>query len=442
MLCKYMLSSPGKAFRMKKKRTKGKKWIAAVLLPVFLTAGCGRQGKVETYPDIAEPEAQITFFGNKYEPENVVVIEEILTSFMEENPDIYISYESLKGNDYYDALMKRMETGNGDDIFMVNHDTALQLEEEGKLCELSGLSTIPDFTVRILDQMSDEGEIYWVPTTVSAFGLYCNLDLLEENGQKVPETLPEWEAVCDYFTDMGVTPVIANNDISLKTLAIGRSFYCLYQEGSQKEVFGRINRGEESLGEYLKDGFSVSEAFLKKGYINSEEALVTKKTSEDLELFAQGKAPFMLTGGWAADRVKAMAPELRFTVVPYPVLEQGSVLVINADTRIAVNEDSQYKEEAKKFVEYFTGQENIRKFADNQCSFSPLTGGAPASSEEIQPLIDMYQEEKTVIGADSDLKVPIWDLTAECAVKLLSGEELPEVLEWLDEQAEAGEAGR
>ena len=27
-------------------------------------------------------------------------------------------------------------------------------------------------------------------------------------------------------------------------------------------------------------------------------------------------------------------------------------------------------------------------------------------------------------------------------VKLLSGEELPEVLEWLDEQAEAGEAGR
>ena len=99
-------------------------------------------------------------------------------------------------------------------------------------------------------------------------------------------------------------------------------------------------------------------------------------------------------------------------------------------------------EEAKKFVEYFTGLENIRKFADNQCSFSPLTGGAPASSKEIQPLIDMYQEEKTVIGADSDLKVPIWDLTAECAVKLLSGEELPEVLEWLDEQAEAGEAGR
>ena len=61
----------------------------------------------------------------------MVVIEKYSPLFMEENPDIYISYESLKGNDYYDALMKRLETGNGDDIFMVNHDTALQLEEEG-----------------------------------------------------------------------------------------------------------------------------------------------------------------------------------------------------------------------------------------------------------------------------------------------------------------------
>ena len=153
---------------------------AVFLASALMLGGCGTGNKVVNFEIPNENVTTITFFGNKYEPENVVVIEEILTSFMEENPDIYISYESLKGNDYYDALMKRMETGNGDDIFMVNHDTALQLEEEGKLCELSGLSTIPDFTVRILDQMSDEGEIYWVPTTVSAFGLYCNLDLLEE----------------------------------------------------------------------------------------------------------------------------------------------------------------------------------------------------------------------------------------------------------------------
>lgn len=423
---------------MKDKGINWKKGMALFLLPALLAAGCSGRGKVEIYTENTEPRVELTFFGNKYEPENVVVIEEILTTFMEENPDIRISYESLKGNDYYDALMKRMNTGNGDDIFMVNHDTALELEEEGKLMELSGLETLPDFSVRVMDQMDKDGKIYWVPTTVSAFGLYCNQDLLKEHGQKIPQTLPEWEQICDYFVDQGITPVIANNDISLKTLAIGRSFYSMYQEGTQKEVFDRINKGEESLGSCLEDGFSIAEEFLEKGYINAEEALNTKKTSDDLALFAEGNTPFMLTGGWAADRVKAMEPGFAFTVVPYPVLEEGAVLVINADTRIAVNQDSRYKEEAERFVEYFTTRENIVKFADNQCSFSPLKGGEHASCEEIQPLIDTYQEGKTVIGSDSALQMPIWDLTADCSVKLLSGDDLSEVLAWLDGQLAAG----
>ena len=41
----------------------------------------------------------------------------------------------------------------------------------------------------MLSQMQDEGGIYGVPTIVSAFGLYCNLDLLKEHKQEVtPES--------------------------------------------------------------------------------------------------------------------------------------------------------------------------------------------------------------------------------------------------------------
>ena len=73
---------------------------------------------------------------------------------------------------------KRMDAGKGDDVFMVNHDIVLELEEEGKLAELSELDIITDYTDTMLSQMEDQGDIYWVPTTVSAFGLYCNQTLL------------------------------------------------------------------------------------------------------------------------------------------------------------------------------------------------------------------------------------------------------------------------
>lgn len=141
----------------------------------------------------------ITFFGNKYETENVIVIEEIITGFMKENPDVRVSYESLKGTEYYDALSKRMEAGKGDDIFMVNHDAVLELRDKGQLADLSAVSTLSNYTESMLSQMEDDGEIYWLPTTVSVFGLYCNMDLLKEHKQKIPENLGEWEDTCGYF---------------------------------------------------------------------------------------------------------------------------------------------------------------------------------------------------------------------------------------------------
>lgn len=407
---------------------------AASLALLLALGGCGMKNSVVSYPDAMEDVTTITFFGNKYEPENVAVIEDIISAFMKENPDIRVSYESLKGTEYFEALEKRMAAGKGDDVFMVNHDAVLKLEAAGQLADLSGLSTIASYTDRMRSQMEENGKIYWAPTTVSVFGLYCNMDLLHAHKQQVPQTLPEWEAVCGYFAAQGITPIIANNDISLKTLAIGRGFHDVYQENRQAEVYSRLNKGGETLGQYLAPGFSIAADFIQKGYIDAELALHTKKTSDDLQEFIKGESPFMLTGAWAAGRVKTMQPGFTFQVEPLPILEDGALLVVNADTRLSVNANSSNKEAALQFVEYFTKAENIQRFADEQSSFSPLQGGSPSSVKEIQPLVASYQAGRTVIGADGLLNLPIWDLTAEAAQKVLSGESVEGVMEWMDQQ--------
>lgn len=409
--------------------------LCAVITGILVVlTGCAGTNPVVNVSEVPEDITTITFFGNKYEPENVSVIEEILSGFMEEHSDIRISYESLKGTDYYEALQKRMAAGKGDDVFMVNHDMVLELEEKGQLADLSGLSTLSSYTDRMRSQMETEGTVHWVPTTVSVFGLYCNMDLLKEHKQEVPQNIEEWKAACAYFSDKGITPIIANNDISLKTLAIGSGFYEVYQSSRQSDVFARINNGEEKLSRYLTPGFQLVEEFIKKGYIDAGKALETQKTSDDLTEFVKGKSPFMLTGAWAAGRVKALHPEFTFRVEPLPVLEDGSLLVINADTRLSVNANSGHTQAAMKFVEYFTKAENIQKFADQQSSFSPLRSGTPSSIEEIQPLISGYESGRTVIGTDGMLDLPIWNLTAEVSKKLLLGESAASAMTWLDNQ--------
>ena len=193
------------------------------------------------------------------------------------------------------------------------------------------------------------------------------------------------------------------------------------------------------MSEYLEGGFAVVKALIDEEYVDREKALATKKTSDDLVEFIKGESPFMLTGAWAAGRVKSKNPDFSFEVVPLPILDDGSMLVINADTRLSVNADSAHPEAAMKFVEYFTQAENIRKFTDQQSSFSPLKEGSPSSVKEIQPLIEDYQAGRTVIGTDGLLDLPIWNLTEEVSKQLLEGKTLRDAMEWLARQEVGGE---
>ena len=134
--------------------------LAGCLACVHLS-GCSGKNQVVNYQDTDLPVTTITFFGNKYEPENVRVIEEIITGFMEENPNLRISYESLKGAEYFEALRKRMASGKGNDVFMVNHDVLLELERSGQVADLSGLESIGRYSDAMLSQMEiEDGAVY------------------------------------------------------------------------------------------------------------------------------------------------------------------------------------------------------------------------------------------------------------------------------------------
>ena len=114
-----------------KKRTIALLILSALILCIL--SGCIENSRVVNYDGQDEETTTITFFGNKYEPENVTVIEEIISGFMTENPDIRVSYESLKGTEYFEALRKRMDSGKGNDVFMVNHDILLELQQSGQV---------------------------------------------------------------------------------------------------------------------------------------------------------------------------------------------------------------------------------------------------------------------------------------------------------------------
>ena len=409
--------------------------ILAMTMLMSCLAGCSSNStdKVQTVGEEKKEQVTLTFFGNKADESNVHVIESIMSSFMKDHPNIVITYESIKGTDYYDTLNKRMENGTGDDIFMVNHDTMLELHAKGQVADLTGVSTIDSYTEDQKNQFVSEDGIFWLPTTVSSFGLYCNMDMLKEHNQSVPTNIVEFETVCDYFLEKGITPIVANNDISLKTMAIGVSYFDEYQNGTEGQLFTDLNSGKVGLGESLDAGLTVVEEIIQKGYVDAAVAAETQKTSGDLEAFAKGENPFMLTGAWASNRVKNdFGATFAYEVHPLPVLDDGGLIVINPDVRLSVNSDSEHIEEAKLFVEYFTQAENLQAFCDDQCSISPLKNGKESSIKEIHPVVECFKAGRVVIGTDARLNLPIWDVTKDASQSLLNGSDKVTVIGEID----------
>lgn len=415
----------------------------AVLLVAGVLSGCSgmRDQNIvfESALENAVEETKLTFFGFKYEALNVMAIEDALHSYMDVSPGISISYDGIKSPAYFDVLEKRLTTGNGDDIFMVDHERVLELGAQGKLADLSDLSTIDNFSVLAKSQMSAEGTIQYVPTSISAFGLYCNLDLLKAHGQTVPENLADFQKVCAYFVSEGIIPIVANNDISLKTIAIARALLPVYQSERAADEMARFNSGETDLAEELAPGFELVEQMLEHGWVDAEEAINTMKTKDDLVLFAAGQRPFMLTGAWAVPRLRELNPEFEFEVRPYPVMEDGAVLVINIDTRISVNADSPYVEQAKNFVEYMTQNDVIWEFVNSQSSFSPLVENRLAEEKAIQSIGPYLTNGRSVLGSDDNLRYPIWDMTRQCIAGMLEGDSVREAVSRMKEQIDVWE---
>lgn len=408
----------------------GPAFLCALLCLMMAVSGCqSMEDQNYTVPAAEKSETvNLKFFGNKNEALNVVAIEEILKAYMEEYPEVNITYESVKGDDYFDVLMKRIKSGNGDDIFMINHDTMLELMKTGELADLSGLPTIEDFSPGVRSQMTFDGVVPFVPTSISAFGLYCNLDLLAENNVEVPETFAEFLAACEVFSEKDITPIVANNDISLKTLAISRGMFEVYKGGGAEKALEQMNADPSLLAEAMRPGFEMVHLFIDRGYVDAGRTLKTEKTKDDLADFATGSYPFMLTGAWASPRVAALNPGLNYKVYPYPAQEDGSVLVTNVDTRVAVNARGAHVEEAKKFLEYLTQKDVMWEFVDSQSSFSPLEDNRLSSDPAVQPLNAYMTNGRSILGTDSNLKYPIWDLSRESVRGLLKGQSVEEVL--------------
>ena len=281
-------------------------------------------------------------------------------------------------------------------------------------------------------RQGEDGSVYFLPSCVSAYGLYINYDLLEEHGQKVPENWSEFMEVCQYFADQGSAPIVANNYTSLRTLIVGKSLYSVYQKDSAAAIEA-FNRTPAELANTLRPGIELVEQMIDRKWIDCEEVSVTNPTSDDLKLFVSGDRPFMVTGCWATSRVADMEPGFSYGVHPFPILDDGSVLIIDANTCISANADSEHLEEVMQLVECITQPDSIWEYCESQSSYTPLQDDRVPTDQTILPASECLESGRIVIGSDYRLNLPLDTALSEITKQMLNEMSADEAVTLLDQ---------
>lgn len=406
--------------------------MAGVLLIAGLLAACGSKEKIE----IEEKKEEITlsFFGFKVGRTQSEMLEQLISGFEKENPGVKINYEGLGNADgYLDVLYKRIDSGEADDLFMLNPFAFTVADEKGyigdTIYDLKEQPFLSQYNDTILSLLDVDGQIPAIPMEASAIGLLSNVDLLKKYNLKVPETYSELVHCCEVLSKEGVTPILtgfqAGGFTSGHIYAVARS---LGDTDLNEVDYQALKKKEKSLGELFRPGLEMVDEFNRKGYLK----VIDEGQQEEKRVFAAGNTAFMVVGSWQLERTNLMDPDFRYTFSGLPLSDSGSVAVIRASTPLCVNARGEHLELALKFLEYISQRKNVEAFTRSQTAMSPLKdGGEPASV--------LKNINKTIkagrVFTDSDPRFSVDLVTENLALssKIVHGEmTVDEAVDYLD----------
>lgn len=344
------------------KITKG---VAALGLGVsLLLTGCGSNKDIDGA-------VTLEFFSNK--SESIGIYKELIKEFESQNPDIKVELEAPPEAET--VLKTKLVRGKIPDVMSLGGNATYgELAEAGIFHDFTNAEVLEDVQTSYLETLnllvgSDVEGVYGVPYATNANTVIFNKQKVDELGIEIPETWDEFIEALEIAQEAGEIPInftlqeawtamplwngLAGNlvatDFSEQKDAGQASFVEDYDEVADKAL--------ELLKYGRPDNFGID-------YNDGNTA------------FAKGEGVFYLQGNWAIPDILTVNPDLEVGtfVLPASNIAEENDLVSGVDVVLTVDEESEHKEEALKFIEFLADHEIAQRYIEDQKAFSAFQG--------------------------------------------------------------------
>ncbi len=357
----------------------------------------------------------------------VVMAEEALGVSMD-----YITYTAQDYQDKtYDDVALERARNNMDDLYLLNPDVIKTLGEEGKLMDLSGLSSAKNLRDVVKTANVVDGKLVAIPQEVVAYGLFINKDMFDKYNLSLPETPEDFLECCRVFKENGVETPVGANRWWLETFVLAQAYADMYNGGNTQAEIAALNSGERKYSEYMRPGFEFLQELIDCGYIDAKKAYVSEAIEGEGEDFLAQKTPIVMAYWSAANSETAYGkPDFNMLVIGFPS-SRGQMPVMPM-TGFGVGVEAEHAQDAMDMLDVMTSDEALQIYAETNKVISPSKNVEVECIPALKPLNDRINENVYVLGANASMKLEQWGNTCLIVRELLNGATVDECMAEFD----------
>ncbi|QGH36740.1 extracellular solute-binding protein [Gracilibacillus salitolerans] len=344
-----------------KKITKG--LVALGLGTSLLLAGCGSNG------DSGDGEVTLELFSNK--SESIDTYNGLIEEFEKHNPNITIELEAPPEAET--VIKTRLTKDDLPDIMSLGGNATYgELARAGVFHDFSDSEIIGEVQSSYVDMLgqlvgSEEEGTYGIPYATNANTVIFNKQKAEELGIEIPKTWDEFIAALETAKDAGETPIYFTLQEAWTAMPIWNGVAGNLVSDDFAE---RKNAGETTLTEEYDVVADRMLELLDYGHADNFGI----GYSDGNSAFANGEGVFYIQGNWAIPEIAKANPDIELGTFALPSNNEAEEndLVSGVDVVLTVNEDTDHKEEALKFIEFMASQETAQQYIEEQKAFSAI----------------------------------------------------------------------
>ena len=290
--------------------------------------------------------AEIRFTLGEYSAETRKSFEQVAEAFEAENPDIDVIIEVIPWSNYLQTLTTDISGNNAPDMSVLASIWLKEFATQGLIEPMDDLITpeLKDkFIPALLGPSVIDGELMGLPIAASARAMMVNNDLYEAAGMTAPTT---WEELRATSAKISEQSDIFGFGLPGKEDEVDVYFYyALWSFGG--EIFDEEGRSAIASPQ----GVAAAQVYADLVAAGHTQPAPTANSREDVfNLFKNGKIGTIFTFPMLVPQIKAEAPDLNYSVLPFPVEAQKVTMGITDS--VAVFRSSDAKPEIKKFLDF------------------------------------------------------------------------------------------